>query len=314
MLVSSLSPKPPDLLEAINCLKGTIANLTGTMANLTDAVEGIGKCTDEPQTRCPEIPTQLEDTSSPPPSQDTCPPSTEPACPPPDPPSLCECGGCCGWRKVAYHNLSDTRYTCPAGWHLTPPPARGCGRESHEEKTCDSVKFEVEGSYSQICGVVQGYQFGSTAAFYTSHLNRSITIDDSYATGVSITRGNPRQHVWTYAAGRYERANANNQNWFCPCEQVSATFIPSFVGACWYCESGNNAPYGSSGYHLFSDDVLWDGDGCNYEGRCCQFDGPLCFSQALPEPTSGPIEVRICNHHTSQYSNVIISHLELYVK
>ena len=52
----------------------------------------------------------LENSSSPP--QDTCPPPTEAVCPPPNPPSLCECGGCCGWRKVAYHNLSDTRYTC----------------------------------------------------------------------------------------------------------------------------------------------------------------------------------------------------------
>ena len=266
--------------------------------------------TEDDETQHPQPPP--EDSSSPP--QDTCPPPTEAVCPPPNPPSLCECGGCCGWRKVAYHNMSDTRYTCPAGWHLTPSPTRGCGRVSNDVKTCDSVKFEVEGSYSEICGVVQGYQFGYTEAFRASNENRSMTINDSYVTGVSITHSNPRQHVWTYAAGRYERRGGLLQYYFCPCEQATNTFIPSFVGGCWYCESGDNSNYGTSGVNLFSNDVLWDGEGCRETGKCCQFDGPLCFSRAFTEPVSGPIEARICNYLTSQYSNVIVSHLELYVR
>ena len=307
-------------MEAIECLKNAITNLTDVVVELKEELNQERTEKKRPQqeeeegegtTSSPEPPTALE--TPPTHSPATCPP-TEPPCPPPNPASLCDCGGCCGWRRAVYLNLSDSRYTCPAGWHLTPPPARGCGRASHDPGTCDSATFQVSGSYSEICGVVQGYQFGSTEAFLASNNNRSITIDDSYVTGVSITQGNPRQHVWTYAAGRYERGGGIAQYHFCPCDQATNTFIPSFVGACWYCESGNNSPYGIIGYHLFPNDVLWDGEGCRYTGRCCQFDGPLCFSRAFHEPMSGPIEVRICNYYSSQYSNVIISHLELYVR
>lgn len=115
-----------------------------------------------------------------------------------DPSTLHPCGGTPGWRRVAYLNMSDTRYLCPASWRHYPGPPRTCGRASHEELTCDSVSFSVYGgAYDKICGRVEGYQFRATAAFYASHLNNSITIDESYVTGVSITHGSPRNHVWT---------------------------------------------------------------------------------------------------------------------
>ena len=155
------------------------------------------------------------------------------------------CGGTGGWRSVAYLNMSDIRYHCPAGWRLHPQPARGCGRTSHERLTCNSAIFPVHGGpYTKICGRVLGYQFGATYAFLASHENNSITINQSYVTGVSITRGNPRQHIWTYAVGYYERLQSTSSRVFCPCEQINSVFIPSFVGAHWYCESGDNSPSG----------------------------------------------------------------------
>ena len=239
-------------------------------------------------------------------------------CPPPndfDPNELHPCGGTPGWRLVTYRNLTDTRYHCPAGWKLHPPPCRGCGRASHAELTCDSAFFSVPGgSYTKICGRVLGYQFGATKAFMASDINRNIKINESYVTGVSITHGDPRQHVWTYAAGELEGISSHRSNRLCPCEHVSPVFIPEFVGAFWYCESGDNKPYGTSGYNLFCDDVLWDGEGCRLSNRCCQFDGPVYFTRTLHEPVSDPIEARICNYETSQYSDVIVSQFELYVK
>ena len=227
------------------------------------------------------------------------------------------CGGTPGWRRVAYFNFSDTRYLCPAGWRLHQEPTRACGRASHEELTCDSVFFPVDGGpYTQICGHVLGYQFGVTAAFYASVVNKTITIDDSYVTGVSITYGNLRQHVWTYAVGRFEGSYYYNRYVFqiCPCEHIRDIRIPDFVGAYWYCESGDNTFYGQSGYNLFSDDLLWDGEGCRISNTCCQFEGPVYFTRTVHEAVNDPIEIRICNYYTSQYSDVLISHLELYVK
>ena len=179
------------------------------------------------------------------------------------------CGGIGLWRPVAYYNWSDSRYLCPDGWTLRRPPIRGCGRTSHEAHTCDSATFSVPGGpYTKICGLVIGYQFGRTLAFLASNVNKSITIDNSYVTGVSITRGsNLRQHVWTYAAGSYERSTSTTSKSFCPCEKVTSIFIPTFVGTQWYCESGDNSPFGTSGHNLFAEDPLWDGEGCQYSNR-----------------------------------------------
>ena len=165
-----------------------------------------------------------------------------------------------------------------------------------------------------------GYQFGTTAAFYAAFKNRRITINDSYVTGVSITHGNPRQHVWTYAAGRNEGNEYYDSNWqqFCTCEQIRDNFvIPDYVGTYWYCESGNNNVNGQvplTGMNLFYKDPLWDGKGCRTPNTCCRYDGPVYFTRMVCEPANDPIEVRICNYYTSQYSDVLISHLELYAK
>ena len=257
----------------------------------------------------------------------TNPPDTEPAASGPTTTVTCPteiadidlntlhpCGGTPGWRRVTYLNLTDPRYLCPAGWRSHPSPTRGCGRASHDGETCDSAIFPVPGGpYTKICGRVLGYQFGATAAFKASDINRNITISESYVTGVSITHGDPRQHVWTYAAGDFEASSTRASQSTCPCEYEYTVFIPEFVGGFWYCESGDNH-WHRSGHWLFSDDVLWDGKGCRRPDRCCQFDGPLYFTRTLHEPVSDPIEARICNYETSQYSDVIVSQFELYVK
>ena len=187
---------------------------------------------------------------------------------------------------------------------------------SHETLTCDSAFFPVPGgTYTQVCGRVLGYQFGFTDGFRASHENNSVTLDEAYVTGVSVTRGDPRQHVWTYAAGRAERrASTYYPYYYCPCEQLNTVFVPPYVGACYFCESGDNSFYGELLPLLFEEDVLWDGEGCAVAGRCCQLEGPLYFSTTLDAPVSDTLEARVCNYLTSQYSNVIVSHLELYVK
>ena len=55
---------------------------------------------------------------------------------------------------------------------------------------------------SSICGQLRGYQFGSQNGFYPYYSNPSLTIDDLYVDGVSITYGSaPRRHIWTYVNG-----------------------------------------------------------------------------------------------------------------
>ena len=222
------------------------------------------------------------------------------------------CGGT-GWRRVAFLNMSDPSRTCPVGWHYQPPPARGCGRVSNGRLTCDSMSFISRGLYTRVCGRVLGYQFGHTDAFRASNENSSMMLDEAYVTGVSVTYGFPRKHLWTYAAGRAERRPASQLRAYCPCDLVNTVFVPPYVGTSWYCESGDNSFYGLTDYRLFHDDVLWDGNQCA-SNKCCPFQAPMYFSTTLEATTSGILEARICNYDTAQFSNVIVSLLEVYVK
>ena len=86
-----------------------------------------------------------------------------------------------------------------------------------------------------MCGRARGYQKGDTVAFYGSSFRK--TIENDYVSGLSITCGsNPRQHVWTYAAGISEKDNSVDN---CPCTQYPGCTPPSFVGNHYYCESAS---------------------------------------------------------------------------
>uniref|UniRef100_A0A1X7TEA5 Uncharacterized protein n=1 Tax=Amphimedon queenslandica TaxID=400682 RepID=A0A1X7TEA5_AMPQE len=70
---------------------------------------------------------------------------------------------------------------------------------------CRSNAFQTNGiSYSQICGKVVGYQKGRSNGVNSGNVN------NPYIDGVSITRGSPRKHVWSYIAGLRSDANTGD--------------------------------------------------------------------------------------------------------
>ena len=111
----------------------------------------------------------------------------------------CEMGELCstegGWTRIAYLNMTDPTVDCPTGFKLHESgDVRACGRSSDNAPGCQSIKFPSNGiSYSEVCGRVVGYQFGSPDALR----NEANNIDSHYVDGVSITQGYPRKHVWT---------------------------------------------------------------------------------------------------------------------
>ena len=116
--------------------------------------------------------------------------------------TLCGTGG--GWTRLAYLDMSDATQSCPSGFRLYQSGGvRACGRPVTNSGSCVSVQFPSNGiSYSQVCGRVVGYQYGTTDAINildSSHNNLS----SNYVDGVSITHGSPRQHVWTLMAGLF---------------------------------------------------------------------------------------------------------------
>ena len=215
------------------------------------------------------------------------------------------CGSRGGWTRLAYLNMSDDTQNCPSGFRLYQSGGvRACGRP--ESGGCVSVQFPSNGiSYSQVCGRVVGYQYGHIDALDSG----SNDINSYYVEGVSITRGSPRQHVWTLMAGITE-ANAGSNS--CPCNNGSTVRVEPFIGDNYFCESGNNVSNWS--YILYTSDPLWDGKGCgSLEAPCCTAPGLPWFHRDYgTNTTTDYIELRVCADVGSEDSPV--SFYEIYVK
>ena len=137
-------------------------------------------------------------------------------------------------------------------------------------------------------------------------------INESYIDGVSITRGSPRYHIWSYVGSFSEIAAFLDA---CPCARdlSSAAQPQSFVGNNYYCESGN--PAGAWRDRVFPNDKLWDGEQCSHEGTCCTgTNTPPWFSVNLGSPTSDDIEVRIMGSESTDNEDTPIELLEIYVQ
>ena len=222
------------------------------------------------------------------------------------------CGQDGGWTRIAYLDMSDSSQNCPSGLQeLITGGIRVCRREGNSNG-CRSNIFQTNGiSYSQICGKVAGYQKESTDAFNTN-IN---DINGVYLDGVSITRGSPRQHVWSYIAGHNSNTNTGNT---CPCNTgaTNTNTVPSFVGEHYYCESGTNS---NPSQVVYTEDPLWDGNDClSNEVPCCTGTGPSVlpwfFRDYGNATITDYIELRVCGSSGWNDEDTPVQLYEIYVK
>ena len=216
--------------------------------------------------------------------------------------SHCKCNITGPWRRVVY--INPTLYnSCPSGLRKVSIPntnKQACG--GTVDRGCSSVIFTVDQNYTDICGIVQGYQFYSPNAFEG---DASKTIDDIYVDGISITQGSPRRHVWTYAANYEEGSSVQ-----CPCTTSNGRVDhppPSFVGDDYYCETG----FVSGARGVAWEDPLWDGKGCTRpEDRCCQRFG--WFHKIVPS-SDDHIELRWCVDQGLSNEDIFVDLAEIWV-
>uniref|UniRef100_A0A1X7UUP4 Fibrinogen C-terminal domain-containing protein n=1 Tax=Amphimedon queenslandica TaxID=400682 RepID=A0A1X7UUP4_AMPQE len=215
--------------------------------------------------------------------------------------SLCGSGG--GWTRLAYLDMSDATQNCPSGLrYYQSGGVRVCGRTNSASGCSNSVTYPSNGiSYSQICGRVTGYQWGSP-----NGIDGQNNINANYLDGVSITRGSPRQHVWSLIAEVYPT--------LCPCASGSSQSVRSFMGNDYFCESGN--PSSSSwGNTLYTADPLWDGQGCGgAESPCCNATGIPWFHRDYgSNTTTDYIEFRVCADTSYFDEDIPLSFYEIYL-
>ena len=235
----------------------------------------------------------------------------------------CSCGGP-GWRRVAYLDMSDPTQTCPPAWELITTPRRSCGRPSSAGgRTCFSATFPNQGiQYTQVCRRIVGYQYGQPEAFVAGNIGSPQSIDGPYVDGVSLTYGNPRQHIWSFAAALDERSGlrqAGDGNYRAQCEctdntDIAMLDVPTYVGNDYFCDTGvpSNQTYDSSTFYLA--DPLWDGQGCGPSSACCVFNNPPWFCKQLPQSANADLEVRLCSYGSASVENTPIELMEIYIK
>ena len=218
------------------------------------------------------------------------------------------CNGERGWMRVGYLNMTDPNEQCPPGFRLYEEDGvRACGRNN---TGCQSVIYSSHDiNYSQVCGRVTGYQQGTTDAI-DSQIN---DINDAYVDGVSITRGYPRQHIWTFMAALQDDSFYNSGENQCPCSPNSPVTPPSFIGNDYFCESGSPGSWDI--YTFNNDDPLWDGEQCGLiEEECCNITSIPWFHKPLQQlSTDYIIELRVCSDQDIDNEDSPVESFEIYV-
>ena len=218
-----------------------------------------------------------------------------------------ECGGEKGWMIVTKINVAAGN-SCPSGWRKITNPTKAC-RAPSDKDGCYSARFYTRNiPYSRVCGMVIGYQKGTTDAFHPGL--GDVSINDHYLDGISITYGTPRKHLWSYAAGLSEISIYNHVN--CPCSVRHGALPPSFVRDNYYCESGTNGRLRHASY--FTSDPLWDGRGCSSRDNCCTQPNLPWFYRQIPLTSREDLEARICYDQAFADEAVLVKEIQLYVQ
>uniref|UniRef100_A0A1X7USB7 Thromboxane-A synthase n=1 Tax=Amphimedon queenslandica TaxID=400682 RepID=A0A1X7USB7_AMPQE len=207
-------------------------------------------------------------------------------------PVYCHMGALCGidggWTRLGMLDMTQSSSTCPSSLQLiTQSNIRFCTKN---KAGCQSIPIPSQGlKYSQVCGRVRGYQRYTLDGF----LNRGI--DQIYVDGVSITRGSPRKHVWSFGGSQ--------ANYRCPCS--GSIKPPSFVGSDYYCESGFPGGHRNT---FGVTDPLWDGKNCpSNEAKCCS--PPLLpwFLKKIGSTITDNIEMRVCTDEAPDSHSLIVA-------
>ena len=236
-----------------------------------------------------------------------------------------ECGGTMGgWIRIAYFDTRDITFVCPKGFKVLHSTfeqydfinrgsylqnLRTCGIDSDAHGSCSTIEYASPVPFDKICGRVIGYQYGEPTGFRKSPMMDGLSSGE-YVDGVSLTYGDPAQHIWTFAAA----SNQQPEN-MCPCGNMSsATRPPEFVDGNYFCDSavGSGTP-GPRMYH--PEYPLWEGLGCNETlTNYCSFNKPPWFHVSLEEQTSANIALALCREQTRAVADVGIQILDIFVQ
>ena len=134
--------------------------------------------------------------------------------------------------RVADLDMTNSSHHCPSGlMERTDSNIHTCVQTNTE---CFSINYSTSNiQYSSVCGKIIAYQYGTTDAFSRRDI-RHTTLSSNYVDGVSLTHGNFREHIWTFAADHDQNFPSCRR-----CGMSGVTIRPSFVGTDYFCDSGS---------------------------------------------------------------------------
>ena len=227
------------------------------------------------------------------------------------------CGGVTGgWMRAIKIDMTNSSHTCPSGLKTLTSPKRLCAMNINGGG-CSSATINLHGvEYTRVCGKIIGYQQKTPDAFGPYYYNRSLTIDDQYVDGISLTHGhNTRKHIWTFAAANHEVITViDARQHICPCTNIHNPVtipIPPYVGSDYFCDTGSESRVQR---RFYPNDPLWDGQGCGRLNTCCSFNKPPWFMKELPSSTSDDIEMRLSTDGGRTDEDINFESVELYVQ
>ena len=217
------------------------------------------------------------------------------------------CGGVTGgWMKVAELDMTNTSNQCPHDLRQTIHNTKRLCTRNSDGGGCSPVNYKTHGiGYNEVCGKIIGYQYATVDALITGG-----PIDNNYVDGVSLTYGNPKRHIWTFAAALDEVGTYPRLTCHCTNRDHPGRLPPSFVGNDYFCDSGSRHRFEIK----FYDDPLWDGKGCGPLSDCCTFNTPPWFYKKLPSGTSDNIEMRVCRSEAAAGEDVLIEKVDIFVR
>ena len=225
------------------------------------------------------------------------------------------CGGVNGgWMRVAELDMTNSSHQCPSGLRQRTNSGKSTCAPYSNSKTCSSTTIPVNAlDYSKVCGRIIGYQYGSTNSFGYISGTSPQSIDTYYVDGVSLTHGNPRNHIWTFAAADDETNTSPEHK--CPCTNTNtastAARPPAFVGNDYFCDTGSSSTFSTKFYPA---DPLWDGAGCGPLNTCCSFNNPPWFYKQLPQSTTDNIEMRVCRDQEASNEDIALEMIDIFVQ
>jgi cell division protein FtsL len=192
------------------------------------------------------------------------------------------CGGVTGgWMRVANVKSNEG---CPDNLFLI---GNFCRMNLSSIGGCTLVTIPTYNfNYSHVCGRMTGHRIEDPNAFLSTNFSNPLYVD-----GISLTHGEPRKHIWTFAAASDVRE--------CPCGGEGSSPAPEQVGNDYFCDTAVHR--------------LWIRD-CRTSDVCCPFNNPPWFYKQLSHPTNDDIEMRVCRDQPSGYEDVIFTEQEIYVQ